>query len=158
MHYILLYTIIALCLIIIIFILGKRKRKIMSFKKSLDIAGFPIITMSQGDKKFGFILDSGASLSAINGQVLEQMEYRETDIEGTAFGITGERSKVKHVEIDLQYGDTTYTHTFQVINLSQAMNNLQEATGIRISGLIGSDFLAKYKYIMDFEKLGIYIR
>ena len=42
------------------------RKESMSFREAIDLVGLPIVTFYQGDRKYNFLLDTGANLSVIN--------------------------------------------------------------------------------------------
>ena len=61
------------------YIVRVKKGTIMDFKSAVDLTGVPMITFTQGDKKYNFIVDTGSNVSYINQAA--GMEY--TPIEGS---------------------------------------------------------------------------
>ena len=80
---------------------GNKGRNWMSFKESLDLVGLPIVTFKQGDKKFNFLLDTGASESVINANNVKDFVITPLEGSGTSFGIDGERKNVNYVSVNL---------------------------------------------------------
>lgn len=128
----------------------------ISFKETFDLVGLPILILYQGDKKFNFILDSGATHSAFNMYSIEGVKGTTKDNEGTAFGIDGTVHEVKHVEIPLFYNNKELIEEFQVIDLSQAFAAIKEENGVTLHGILGNSFLTKYRYVLDFDKMIAY--
>lgn len=128
----------------------------ISFKESLDLTQLPIITLINGDKKFNFLLDTGASYSVVNEAVLEDLQYEETGEKGTLYGIDGNIKESGYIKMDVQYKDQVYEESFQVVDLSQSFGNIKEEFGINLHGVLGSSFFQKYRYILDFNELIAY--
>ena len=47
----------------------------ISFKDTIDKTGLPIVSFSQNDKHFDFIIDTGAEYSVINSNSLKDLYY-----------------------------------------------------------------------------------
>jgi hypothetical protein len=45
-----------------------------------------------------------------------------------------------------------------VVDLKDAFDNIKSEHGVTIYGILGSDFLSKYKYILDFKDNIAYIK
>lgn len=128
----------------------------MSFKETLDLTDLPILTFLVGDKKLNFILDTGASNSYIHQGILGDIEHTDLGVEGTVYGMEGNRVETGCATIVLKYKDTEFSDDFQVFDLSQPLANLKETHGVNVHGFLGNSFFQKYRYIIDFDELVAY--
>lgn len=135
---------------------AKTDRAVMSFREAIDLTGLPVVTFLIGDKKCNFLLDTGANMSCINKDILNTIKYEDTGERSTAYGIDGIEREVKFVEINLVYGDRSYSDTFQATEMSEAFNKLKNDTGVSVVGILGNSFFQAYQYVIDFEKLIVY--
>lgn len=131
-------------------------KKVMSFKESLDLTELIIITAYQNNKKLNFLLDSGATDSAINIRELKHLKYEEMKEVNVFFGIDGEQSYSKMVNLQFTINDKSYDTIFQVVDMSQALDLIKQESGVTIHGILGNKFFKKYKYILDYNKLAVY--
>lgn len=134
----------------------QKKRENMYFREAMDLVELPVITFYNNDKKFNFLLDTGATLSVIDSSALKQMKYEELDGTGTIFGMEGNKIDVGYVDIDLKYKKQTYTDSFQVVDMSLAFDQVKAESGVTLSGILGSLFFKKYQYVLDFNDLIAY--
>lgn len=134
----------------------QKKRENMSFREAMDLVELPVITFYNNDKKFNFLLDTGATLSVIDSNALKQMKYEEIDVVGTIFGMEGNKIDVGYANIDLKYKKQIYTDSFQVIDMSSAFDQVKAESGVTLSGVLGSLFFKKYQYVLDFNDLIAY--
>lgn len=130
---------------------NKKNKTKMSFKESLDLVGLPVVTFYQGSNKFHFLLDSGASHSCISEDRLKEFEYTKHDIEGKIYGMEGNESNASIITMPLYYKNYEFTSEFLVFNLTQSFDNVKRDSGVTICGILGSDFFAKYKYVLDYK-------
>jgi hypothetical protein len=130
----------------------------MSFKESLDLTGIPVVTFYQGNNKFNFILDSGASTSCINEKFLNDITYETTDQKAYVWGMEGNKIRADFVYINLYYKNQNFVTKMLVTDLEAAFTSVKKDTGVTITGILGSDFLSKYKYVMDFKDNIAYIK
>lgn len=128
----------------------------LSFRETLDLTGLPIITLYQGNKKFNFLLDTGATASNIHSEVLTNLKNKELDTEGYTTGIGGQTDIMNYVEVELEYDGHTYVAEFLPVDLSVPFGEIKTSTGAVLHGILGSEFFTKYKYILDFNKLTAY--
>lgn len=129
----------------------------VSFKESMDLVGYPIITFYIGEKKLNFILDTGSNSSFINQSSLtEDLNYKALN-KGTV--VTGFKSDAKvkpYISFEFYYKTCKFEDEFCVVNLSQSFDTIKKESGVVVHGLLGSKFFQKYKYILDFDELIAY--
>lgn len=132
------------------------KKEAISFKQGFDLTDMPVITLYQGEKKFNFLLDTGANNSMIDSNILDQIDHTATDAKSEVFGIEGKRKSVPMCVITLSYKNQEFTYEYIVNNLKDAFDNLKRDTGVTLHGIIGSKFFNTYKYVLDFAELIAY--
>lgn len=157
--YILFITIIIIALMAwFIYDEHKRNKSKMSFKESLDLVGLPVVTFYQHGNKYHFLLDSGASNCCINKDILSTIKHTNTNYESSMYGYDGVPNKVDIVNIDLFYKDSHFNSDFMIVDLKAAFEDIKNTSGVNITGILGSDFLSKYKYILDYKENIAYIK
>lgn len=137
----------------------KSKCDKMSFKEALDLAELPVITFRNNNVKLNFLLDTGATLSIIDNNLLESnkdIKYIERDIKGTIYGMEGNTQEVGYINMDISYNSNTYNEDFQILDMSEPFNKLKEETGVTVVGILSSSFFAKYKYVLDYNEMVAY--
>lgn len=133
----------------------EEKRIKVSFEDTMEKAGIPIVSFHQNDKHFDFIIDTGATYSVINSNSLKDLIYIKLDEDGAIYGIEGDLKKTYLIGAALYIDECEFTEVFQIANVPgiEAINNLYN---INVIGILGSTFLTKYRFIIDYEKLYIY--
>lgn len=150
-----------LCLILsgyFIYIEKHKNKTKISFKESLDLVGIPVITFYQGNNKFNFILDSGASNCVINEYCLKDLQYENCKELSEIFGYDGIKSVKNNVKIKIYFKNNIFESDFVAMDMREAFNSIKKDHGVTIHGILGSDFLSKYKYIMDYSDNIAYIK
>ena len=132
------------------------RKDAMSFREAMDLTNLPIVTFYQGDKKFNFLLDTGATLSVINQAALESIIHTTTNKTGELYGVDGVKREVSYASINLAYKNKDYTEEFQVLDMQEAIDQVKAESGVNMVGIIGSEFFRKYKYVLDFDELIAY--
>ena len=140
------------------YIVRVKKGTIMDFKSAVDLTGVPMITFTQGDKKYNFIVDTGSNVSYINQAA--GMEY--TPIEGskeTFIGAGGNgNAECSLGMLKLTRGDREFNFRVRVADLSAALNDFQQTFGVHAHGLLGNDIMTDHQYCIDFKEFIIYER
>ena len=135
-----------------------KKESLMDFGTALDLTGVPVVTFKNNGNNYNFILDTGANYSIINSIILEKFIYTKSNSAHSLIGIEGNSKDVPCVNIHLNYRDYNFKEEFQVVNMNSAFKNIKENTEITIDGILGSEFLRKHGYILDFHNLIAYIK
>lgn len=156
LDFLLILVLIVISAIIINGVEDCNKKDAMSFREAMDLTNLPIVTFYQGDKKFNFLLDTGATLSVINQAALESITHTTTDKAGELFGVDGVKREVSYASINLAYKNKDYTEEFQVLDMQEAIDQVKAESGVNMVGIIGSEFFRKYKYVLDFDELIAY--
>ena len=149
---------VSICAILAHFVCDKRKPNLskMSFRETMDLCDLPIVTFINNGNKFNFLLDTGASKSVINTEVLQSMSYKEANISGNVYGMDGKRYETSYVSVLLNYRGREYEEEFQVLDMSAPFGNLKNDFGINVHGILASSFFEKYRYILDYNELVAY--
>lgn len=128
----------------------------MSFKESLDLVGLPIITFTQGERKYNFILDTGSTLSVINEGALKSIDYITLDKKGSNYGCEGNIVLTNFIKMNIEYKNNVFKEEFQILDLNKAFENIHNDYKVNVVGILGNSFFTRYKYILDFDELAAY--
>lgn len=135
-----------------------KKGTIIDFKSAVDLTGVPIITFTQGDKKYNFIVDTGSNVSYIN----KDSGINYTPIEGFTENYIGAGGggdlKCTLGLLKLKRRDKEFSFKVRVADLSIALNDFQQTFGITVHGLLGNDVMTNNQYCIDFKEFVIYER
>lgn len=136
----------------------KRNNRKMSFRESMDLADMPIVTFYQGEKKFNFLLDTGSNYSHISSKAATELDGTMMNAQAKVSGI-GEGQTSGVCRTTLSYKGANYDIDLCITDhLSEAFDSIKLETGVLVHGLIGNQFLQKYRYILDFDELVAYIK
>ena len=134
----------------------QKKRVDMSFREGLLLTDLPIITFYNGGDKVNFLLDTGASESIIDSTVIKKLHYDSLDKKGTVFGMEGNVQETEYIKLSFDYKGHFYNDEFQVVDMTASFSRVKAETGVTLSGILGSKFFTKYKYVLDFDELIAY--
>ena len=154
-------TFIALILKMIRDELKKGKTKI-SFKESLDLVELPVITFMNNNKKLNLLIDSGSDISYLCSKVISELNLTSEEEKVELNIITGIKSVdsiCNKVKLNLSFKDNNFEEEFIILpELDQQFDNIMKENGDKIDGVIGNSFLSKYKYIIDYKDLSVYMK
>ena len=154
---------VSILILIICYVIKIRRRKdIMSLKESLDLTGIPIVTFTQENVKYNFLLDTGSDISYINSKIVDNsaIKYEATDYKVAGFISAGglSSSDIKIIDIPFEYKRTSFKESFAVVDLTDAFAQIKEENGVTLHGILGNTFFTKYGYILDFKELKFYTK
>lgn len=139
-------------------LLRKEQKEGLSFEESMKLAGLPIVSLTYNKKAFNFIVDTGSNVSHINKELLDTNKVRakSTNIKHVVQGIAGNNIQGNSVSIAFLYKGKKCSNAFVVSDLSEVLESIKEATGIEISGLLGTDFFSSQNCVIDFNSYTMY--
>lgn len=138
--------------------LPKKKRKHFSIKKYTP-GGLTVITLTNNNKALNFMIDTGSNISHICANVMSDIVVDSTQDKVTNVkGINGDSLINKQCTIPFKdtLGDKYNIDLYVSKQLENSAKYIEENTGVPIHGLLGTDFLQKYKYVIDYNSLEIY--
>ena len=154
---------VSILILIICYVIKIRRRKdIMSLKESLDLTGIPIVTFTQENVKYNFLLDTGSDISYINSKIVDNsaIKFEATDYKLAGFISAGglSSSDIKIIDIPFEYKRTSFKESFAVLDLTESFAQIKEENGVTLHGILGNTFFTKYGYILDFKELKFYTK
>ncbi len=145
----------------IVNLFNKKKKSIETIPMKIQLPGnLPIISLSNNGNVLNFLLDSGSNISHICAEYYEAIDadllgtYEEGEIAGLGAvntGVTMCRTTLKDTI------GNEYNVILSVSNqLSSVAKSIEVSTGVKVHGLLGTDFLKEYNYVINFESLEVY--
>lgn len=129
-------------------------KKIIRFFADASDKGLPLLWISEGKFKGVILLiDTGSTDNIIFGPAYRELKDRFTKTDGfsSLYGINGTPTKVKHVTGDVSFCGKEYNMKFLLREDDEVYNALSNDMGFPVSGIIGTFFMAKYGWIIDFK-------
>jgi len=115
----------------------------------------PIVRAEINGKKAFFLIDTGSSVSLINSSELKHFDLRAANLNDRrkAVGFNGDKEWMKKVvNAELILGEHFTYRDFYSMDLDVIVSSIQKETNMRISGIIGTDFLKRHRSIIDYNK------
>lgn len=146
---ILLIVIIGIIAIIVVHHL-QRNLRIISFKELYGVTGVPMVVFNQGDRKYVFLIDTGAEQSVLIKESIDDFVYSPLDHKGILYGIEGDLLETDIVAAKIFCKNQNYIEVFNV-HEGQKMVALLGNDEVQITGILGNTFLSRYHCIIDYN-------
>jgi hypothetical protein len=113
----------------------------------------PIIQVSLNGRNAYFLIDTGSDVTCLqkNDAKKYEFQYQRSYSKSVLTGI--HTSADKHFvgkRAQMMLEDIPIRAKFRVLDLSTVIESIYQDSGIRINGIIGSDVLREYHFIIDY--------
>lgn len=144
-------------------LIKEKNGEFISFKKSIVKSGLPLIKLTVGGERYGFLLDSGANVNWLDKDCLGNIPksaYELTSCEGIeSYGASGSiEVEDKVCDLNFSYGNTKFKESFKVASLAQGFKVIEEETGYKLCGILGNEFFQEYRWKLDFDRMVVWIK
>ena len=138
----------------------KRRRTVIPMEVQLP-GNLPVISLyNSNEERINFLVDSGSNISHICSEYLNNIdaEVLGTSKEGKVTGLGADNIGITMCKTVLKDKDNNKYDVLLSVSkqLSDVTKTIEESTGVKIHGLLGTYLLKKYKYIIDFNSLKVY--
>jgi len=127
----------------------------------LQKARLPLILVKMYDTDICLLLDTGSSVNLLDERIfdyfqeilpeidLSQDTQKTVSLYGTSEGV--------RVNIPFTFENQEYNEPFISSDLCPAaFDKISDETGMRIHGILGTNFLMKHEWVLDFKKMEVY--
>lgn len=114
----------------------------------------PFITVKHNNIEFKLLVDTGASISLIDSNVLDLLLHTKTEDKtgGIIYANNDTEDNIPIVEIPINIGGVDFVEKFNAVNLQNMTQQIKENYDITIRGLLGSEFMCRNQFIIDFKE------
>lgn len=133
-----------------------KKGQIVDFTHSMTQSGLPILTFYQGKTPYNFLMDTGSNASYVNQY--SNISINKSRAKSTFIGADGVTHPVDIAVVKLFLNDKEYECPVSVADLDASFKDIKSTYGITLHGIIGTDFMNKYNYCIDFLEYVVYQR
>lgn len=123
---------------------------------SLKSMGLPVIPVRMFDTEHHILLlaDTGADKSIMDRSVLDRFKEQAQEIGRGTEVTTANNTSTEAISalFRFSYEGHDYMEPFICMDCSLGFDKIKEETGYRPHGILGTDFLVKHQWVIDFEK------
>ena len=134
----------------------KLAKENMSFVETMSLTGLPIATFTHGDKTYNFILDTGSNCSIIDERYAQEMSYDKIPDSHRVYGLSAVSKEGGFGVFHLNYKGKEYDVECEILDMKPTFDKMKACYGVTLHGVLGSDFLRAYRYVLDFNELIAY--
>lgn len=137
-----------------------KERNKMSFMEAFNLTEMTIVTLFNNGQKLNFLLDTGSNNAYISKSAskIEGLSYEIELTNGiNVTGSVGSCSAKETIKLPLTYKGFTYDTTLFVLeSLDESFKSIKESDGVQLHGILGTLFLQKHGFVLDFDELVAY--
>ena len=133
----------------------------ISIKKYMP-GDLPVITLTNNGVALNFLIDTGSNISHIcpSAAALIEHEHLRTNKNTKIAGLGAVNQGV--TICTAKFKDTLSKEYKIQLSISSELEEtgkyIKKNTGVEVHGLLGTDFLQNYKFVIDFKSLEVYAR
>ena len=120
-----------------------------------DLRNKPIVMGEINGHKAYFLLDTGSDLTLLHEDKAAHFDFTIKKM-AKPQRITGANGRISEInragDVDLILGTLPITTAYFTYDLSGIIRSIYRKTFIRISGIIGSDVMIRYGFVIDYAK------
>lgn len=135
------------------------KGEFINIKSSVETIKLPILTSEIEGKTYNFLVDSGANVNIISKEAIDMIQDKII-LEKTEKIITIEaKSKEDRnvCSISFSVKGNIFSDKFIISDRFVSLDSIERNYGIKIDGILGSNFLYENKWIIDYNNLVVWI-
>ena len=135
-----------------------RKMIRADISKSLEVVGLPLITFEKDGESLTFLLDSGASMNLIKGNVLDHFSHDAEQLPQKTqyYGIDNVCHETHMYSFAFRLSDFEYCEPFQEIQDPDALKLDTEDGYFEIHGILSSHFFVKYRACFSYDTMEMF--
>lgn len=116
--------------------------------------GLPLVIVKVFNLELCFLLDTGSNRNIIDERVYNHFKDKLNIVgENEEVSTLQSLSKGFELEIPFLFEGSDYNETFICTGRIDGFDLIEEESGIQIHGILGSNFLLKYGWVIDFDNM-----
>jgi len=131
----------------------------IDFFKNYKKCGLPVITLTCNRKRYNFLIDTGSSCNLLNIEDFKDVKNKTK----SKFGLLVAGGEVDtggsfDTSLLLRHKLSKFTVDFSAVDLSAAFNQIKNKDGVKLHGILGNKFFAKYRWSVDFNQMVVWMK
>lgn len=134
---------------------------VYEYLEIVDLTLKPVIEVSLNGKKAYFMIDTGSDITILNARDTKKYGFgivKNAFENHTLVGMGGSISTIYSTyDVELKVGSSRVMNRYLAHDLSRVVRMMEEKIPFRISGIIGSDLMKRYGFVIDYanKQVGI---
>ena len=134
---------------------------VYEYLEIVDLTLKPVIEVTLNGKKAYFLIDTGSDITILNARDTKKYGFgivKRAFENHSLVGMGGSVSSIYSTyDVELKVGSSRVMNRYLAHDLSRVVKRLEEKISIRISGIIGSDLMKRYGFVIDYanKQVGI---
>lgn len=116
-----------------------------------DISKVPLVQTNLNNKSCYLMIDTGASISILDINQKKDYNFKVLKNSNFVLGVGGKSNYYNLENVILKLDTTFYNTDFKGNDMSVLVNTIKLNTGIKIVGILGSDFFKQNEVIIDYS-------
>lgn len=126
-----------------------------SVRNSLSEVGLPFIQLEIMGKTYGFIVDTGSNVNLISSELKDELTHSITSAgKLSTLGVGGD-SENELYEVPYSIEGMVFSALFGT--QKDTFQAFEKEYGIKVGGLLGTEFMIRHRVIVDFSEGMIYL-
>lgn len=142
--------------IVMLYDFFKKRRNSESFVETFkNNEGITHLKLNNNNKEYYFLIDTGANSSFITPEILKELKGRKTNKKTSNVTTANGGIKAKCATVPFCFNKECFEFEFWVVDIKNSLDNIS-IDGNPIIGVLGTDFLAHFGFVLDFDEFRIY--
>ena len=134
---------------------------VYEYLEIVDLTFKPVIEVTLNGKKAYFLIDTGSDITILNARDTKKYGFgivKRAFENHSLVGLGGSVASIYSTyDVELKVGSSRVMNRYLAHDLSRVVKRMEEKISIRISGIIGSDLMKRYGFVIDYanKQVGI---
>ena len=122
----------------------------------------PIIKVELNGKTAYFLVDTGSDMTILHKDEASRFDFHPLLVSSSkqsALGLSGQQQTIhKAKNVNMVIGSMPIKALFKTYDLSGVVSSLRNRVNVKVAGIIGSDVMKRYGFIIDYQHQTIAIK
>lgn len=124
--------------------------------KIIKLGHQPIVAGKLNGKKAYFLVDTGSDATFLNSKDAKKFKFKSKKMLNRKYKLAGFDSDFNGdllvaTDIEMNLGGELMRGSYKLFDISNIAQSISQSGGIRINGIIGSDLMKRYNFVIDYK-------